>query len=101
MNWNISTIARKCNIVVWIKDIVREKTEFSRLVRILVYSFLICSIRLICRVLCKCPSKVGFLEIGKMRPSSHCLGIESDIKHRFNSAVIAVIVCKPACLSIS
>ena len=43
--------------------------------RSLVYSFLICSTRLIGLVLERLLSKIGFLEIGKMRPSFHCLGM--------------------------
>ena len=51
------------------------KVRLRRLVSSLVYSFLMCSIKLMGLVLERFLSKMGFLEIGKMRPSFHCLEI--------------------------
>ena len=51
--------------------------------------FLICSKKLIDLVLVKISSKIGVLEIGKILPSFHCLGILLVVMHLLNRAVIA------------
>src|SRR5438132_10558116 len=72
-----------------------------RFVIILVYNFLVCSIRVIGRVWLSSPVNIGFLDIGNMLLCFHALGIVWDLRHllsRSNSILWKVL---PACLIIS
>ena len=63
--------------------------------------FLICSRKLMGHVFERSLSKIGFLEIGKILPSFHCLGIDCCIRYLLKRAVIAWKKESPVCLIIS
>ena len=70
---------------------------------ILVYSFRICSTRLIGRVRFRLPSNTIFFGfgIGKILPCFHTLGMSLFKRQRLNKAVSAVMHVEPKCFIIS